>query len=139
MADTPESEEIYIELPAETVSAPTTKATTKIIDGAYAPWGFHGYIEFEYSLTGSGSSIILVRTLSYYLKTSYKPQDSKFSITAPNLSPLSVNPTIINQWVKWDSSLQTTSRSYFFDFIFQAMPGGPSATVRQTVNLPIFK
>ncbi|WP_124356351.1 hypothetical protein [Pseudomonas synxantha] len=137
MADTQAPNENYIELPAETTSAPTTTATKMVVSGAYAPWGFEGSIEFEYSLIAPGSPTILIRTLNYYLKASYQPASSTFNITAPNLSPLSVNPTAINRWVLWGSSSQTTSRSYNFDFIFQAIQNGPSATVRKTINLPI--
>lgn len=138
MKGIPEPNEDNIESTAEiTASAPSSTPTKMTVVGAYASWGYEGRIEFEYSLIAPGSPIILVRTLRYYLDAYYKPHASTFKITAPNLSPLIVNPIATNQWVRWDTSIETTSRSYIFDFIFQAMPDGPSKVVRKTITLPI--
>ena len=119
-----------------TASAPSTTATKMTVEGGYAPWGYSGKIELEYSLV-PGSSKILVRTLRYFLGASYPPEYSKFSIELSGVSPLEVLPRDINTWKSWGSEDETTSRTFTVFFIFQAISGGPSATDRKVITLPI--
>ena len=119
-----------------TASAPSTTPTKMTVEGGYAPWGFSGKIELEYSLV-PGSSKILVRTLRYFLGASYTPEYSKFSIELSGVSPLEVLPRDINTWKSWGSEDETTSRTFTVFFIFQAISGGPSATDRKVITLPI--
>ena len=119
-----------------TASAPSTTPTKMTVEGGDAPWRFSGKIELEYSLV-PGSSKILVRTLRYFLGASYPPEYSKFSIELSGVSPLEVLPRDINTWKSWGSEDETTSRTFTVFFIFQAISGGPSATDRKVITLPI--
>ncbi|WP_248751852.1 hypothetical protein [Pseudomonas sp. MWU15-20650] len=136
MTDIPKLDKDVEKTETITASAPSTTPTKMTVEGGYAPWGFSGKIELEYSLV-PGSSKILVRTLRYFLGASYPPEYSKFSIELSGVRPLEVSPRYINAWETWGSGDETISKTFTALFIFQAMPGGPTATDRKIITLPI--
>lgn len=138
MTEVPELNQDTIETLDDIIARPATTTPTEIIvSGPYPSWGYDGHIKLRYSLTAPGSNTILLRTLSYYLQASYQPASSQFKIIVPGVSDLIVNPSAINQWMSWDSSAQSTSRTYTFYFVYQYLPSGFSVTIRRDLTIPL--
>lgn len=117
---------------------PPTSTPIKLAYSAEVPeWGYLGAIQFEYSL--STPQTVLIRTLQYYLRSSSLPERTVFTVRAPDHATLSINPTALNQWTRWDSSLITPRLSNMFcelEFLFQAMPTGSTQVKKRTAALP---